>query len=173
MTQEEYILYCKKCGTEKLTDLIEYLYKYIVDKNIQIKLIENENEQLNLENLKLNKENIDLSEEYEKYKKIDNNSTFVNVDNNITHNNFNINMMLDYMKEVQQSVSSTEFMDGLVLDQLDFSDGNLGKNINYDNYDFSEFSDFSLSKNNKSESVSNDNLPRNVDIQKKNKSKKN
>ena len=173
MTQEEYILYCKKCGTEKLTDLIEYLYKYIVDKNIQIKLIENENEQLNLENLKLNKENIDLSEEYEKYKKIDNNSTFVNVDNNITHNNFNINMMLDYMKEVQQSVSSTEFMDGLILDQLDFSDGNLDKNINYDNYAFSEFSDFSLSKNNKSECVSNDNLPRNIDIQKKNKSKKN
>ena len=149
ITQEEYANYCKDNSVTKLTDLIEYLYKYIIDKNIQIKLIENENEELNLENLKLNKENIDISEEYEKIKKIDSNSTFVNVDNNISHNNININMMMDYMKEVQKSVSSTEFMDGSILDQLDFSDGNLNKNnnFNFDSFDLPELSENSFDKN--------------------------
>ena len=149
ITQEEYANYCKDNSISKLTDLIEYLYKYIIDKNIQIKLIENENEELNLENLKLNKENIDISEEYEKIKKIDSNSTFVNVDNNISHNNININMMMDYMKEVQKSVSSTEFVDDLILDQLDFSDGNINKNnnFNFDSFDLPELSENSFDNN--------------------------
>ena len=157
ITQEEYANYCKDNSISKLTDLIEYLYKYVIDKNIQIKLIENENEELNLENLKLNKENIDLSEEYEKIKKNDNNSTFVNVDNNISHNNININMMMDYMKEVQKSVSSTDFMDGLIFDQLDFSDGNINKNNNFhiDSFDLPELSENSYFDKNymKSQSV--------------------
>ena len=157
ITQEEYANYCKDNSISKLTDLIEYLYKYVIDKNIQIKLIENENEELNLENLKLNKENIDLSEEYEKIKKNDNNSIFVNVDNNISHNNININMMMDYMKEVQKSVSSTDFMDGLIFDQLDFSDGNINKNNNFhiDSFDLPELSENSYFDKNymKSQSV--------------------
>ena len=140
MSQEEYVNYCKNKKTQKLTDVIEYLYKYLIDKNLQIKLMDEENEQLNIENLRLNKENIELCEECDRVKKIDGNSTFVNVDNNITHNNININMMLDYMKEVKQTITSSEFVDGIVLDQLDFSsdfinnlNNNNNNNVNLEN----------------------------------------
>ena len=51
----------------------------------------------------------------------DDNSTFVNIDNNITNNNININMMMDYMKEVKQSISSSEFRDGMIIDQFDIN----------------------------------------------------
>jgi hypothetical protein len=137
MSQEEYVNYCKNKKTQKLTDVIEYLYKYLIDKNLQIKLMDEENEQLNIENLRLNKENIELSEECEKIKKIDGNSTFVNVDNNITHNNININMMLDYMKEVKQTITSSEFVDGIALEQLDFSSDFINaNNNNVDNINF-------------------------------------
>ncbi len=137
MSQEEYVNYCKNKKTQKLTDVIEYLYKYLIDKNLQIKLMDEENEQLNIENLRLNKENIELSEECEKIKKIDGNSTFVNVDNNITHNNININMMLDYMKEVKQTITSSEFVDGMALEQLDFSSDFINaNNNNVDNINF-------------------------------------
>ncbi len=133
MSQEEYVNYCKNKKTQKLTDVIEYLYKYLIDKNLQIKLMDEENEQLNIENLRLNKENIELCEECDRVKKIDGNSTFVNVDNNITHNNININMMLDYMKEVKQTITSSEFVDGIVLDQLDFSSDFINNNNNNNN----------------------------------------
>jgi hypothetical protein len=136
MSQEEYVNYCKNKKTQKLTDVIEYLYKYLIDKNLQIKLMDEENEHLNIENLRLNKENIELCEECDRVKKIDGNSTFVNVDNNITHNNININMMLDYMKEVKQTITSSEFVDGIVLDQLDFSSdfiNNNNNNLNLEN----------------------------------------
>ena len=139
--------------TSKLTNAIEYLYKILIDKNIQIKLLSLENEALNEENIRLNKINIEMESiinynhlnninkhnvspnikkehkeiyKKEKNKKINRNniffdnyknkflneskskfnnnsssknelqSTFVNVDNNITHTNININMMMDY-----------------------------------------------------------------------------
>ena len=126
MTQEEYINYCNNKNTSKLTDVIEYLYKYVIDKNLQIKLLTEENDYLNSENLKLNRINLELVDEFGKKKILkDNNSTFVNVDNNL-NNNLNINMMMDYMKEVKQSVTSSEFREGMTLDQFDMiSDVNI------------------------------------------------
>jgi len=155
MTQEEFLKFCGMKITSKLTNAIEYMYKILVDKNIQIKLLTKENETLNEENIRLNKINIQMEtmvDYYEKSKKenknknndsndfiniyekiinedlkqnknnkniksntffeeekfknnkIFNNSssqnklqkTYVNVDNNITHTNININMMMDY-----------------------------------------------------------------------------
>ena len=127
MTQEEYINYCNNKNTIKLTDVIEYLYKYVIDKNLQIKLLTEENDYLNSENLKLNRINLELVDEFGKKNKLkDNNSTFVNIDNNNLNNNLNINMMMDYMKEVKQSVTSSEFREGITLDQFDMiSDVNI------------------------------------------------
>ena len=95
-----------------------------IDKNIQIKLLSEENNYLNSENLNLNKLNLELQEQYEKKSKNtlkDDNSTFVNIDNNISNNNLNINMMMDYMKEVKQSMTSSEFRDGMIIDQFDIN----------------------------------------------------
>ena len=124
MTQEEYVNFCNNKLTIRLTDIIEYLYKFLIDKNIQIKLLSEENNYLNSENLNLNKLYLELQEQFEKKGKNtikDDNSTFVNVDNNITNNNININMMMDYMKEVKQSMTSSEFRDGMIIDQFDIN----------------------------------------------------
>ena len=39
MTQEEFLRFCGMKVTSKLTNAIEYLYKILIDKNIQIKLL--------------------------------------------------------------------------------------------------------------------------------------
>ena len=151
MTQEEFLKYCGNKFTNKLTNAIEYMYKILVDKNIQIKLITKENETLNEENIRLNKINIQMENMvyyYEKNKSYNKNNnkyndlfeniiddninrnknnkriksntfygenkfkdkikfnnsssqnqlqkTYVNVGNNISHTNININMMMDY-----------------------------------------------------------------------------
>ena len=174
MSQEEYVNYCKNKKTQKLTDVIEYLYKYLIDKNLQIKLMDEENEHLNIENLRLNKENIELCEECEKIKKNDGNSTFVNVDNNITHNNININMMLDYMKEVKQTITSSDFVDGIVLDQLDFSsdfinnnnNNNINNNFNLENNFNNSCKEFKKNNINK-RSISENKIPFKKNLKKK------
>ena len=56
-------------------------------------------------------------------KKKKNQKTFVNVDNNITHTNININMMMDYHKKNDDlnnktSITSSEFKEGLILNEL-------------------------------------------------------
>ena len=61
-------------------------------------------------------------------------STFVNVDNNITHTNININMMMDYehINDINKnSVTSSEFRDGLLLNDLNnINNNNISKTIN-------------------------------------------
>ena len=156
MTQEEFLKFCGMKITNKLTNALEYMYKILVDKNIQIKLLTKENETLNEENIRLNKINIQMETMVDYYEKSNNDNknknnndnndfiniyenifnenlnknknnkniksntffeedkftnnkifnnsssqnksqkTYVNVDNNITHTNININMMMDY-----------------------------------------------------------------------------
>lgn len=61
--------------TKKLIEAIEILNKQIIEKNIQIRLINNENDNLNQKNSLLNKENIALAQKLfilkEKYEKDD------------------------------------------------------------------------------------------------------
>ena len=176
MTQEEFLRFCGMKITNKLTNAIEYLYKILIDKNIQIKLLSQENETVNEENIRLNKINIEMESIIDDYQKNKRNmninnifnikdnkeklkkdkikkrnnsffddyknkflnesnknkfntsstqnelqSTFVNVDNNITHTNININMMMDYdrIQDINKnSVTSSEFRDGLLLNDL-------------------------------------------------------
>lgn len=134
LSQEEYVRYCKNKQMMKLTDVIEYLYKLIIDKNIQIKLLTEENDCLNIENLNLNKINIEISEEIEilksnkdsgeystsnfshRKKNDRDNSTFVNVDEK-TRDNF----IFTYITQVKESISSSEFREGMILDQFDLA----------------------------------------------------
>ena len=189
MTQEEFLRFCGMKITNKLTNAIEYLYKILIDKNIQIKLLTQENETLNEENIRLNKINIEMESLIEYYQSNKNNrssisiekvnkekinndknritrnnsffgdyknkflkeskknkfnnsssqnelqSTFVNVDNNITHTNININMMMDYdhLGDINKnSITSSEFRDGLLLNDLN-NNYNNNKNKNHIN----------------------------------------
>ena len=145
MTQEEFLKFCGMKITNKLTNAIEYLYKILIDKNIQIKLLMKENETLNEENIRLNKINIQMEtlvDYYEKNNNIKNENenifnknknnkiiksntffddskirdktiisplknkqqkTYVNVGNNITHTNININMLMDYENKLYEN----------------------------------------------------------------------
>ena len=69
MTQEEFLKFCGMKITNKLTNAIEYMYKILVDKNIQIKLLTKENETLNEENIRLNKINIQMETLVDFYEK--------------------------------------------------------------------------------------------------------
>ena len=131
MSQEEFLKYCTNKQFTQLTDVIEYLYKLLLDKNIQIKLLTEENDSLNLENLKISKKLLELSEGIERLVngKVDmkgksllgDGSTIVNVSNSNADDNdgVNMNIALDYLKEVKQSITSSEFQEGMILDQFD------------------------------------------------------
>ena len=148
MTQEEFLKFCGMKITNKLTNAIEYLYKILIDKNIQIKLLMKENETLNEENIRLNKINIQMETLFDYYEKNNKNNniknenenifnknknnkiiksntffddskirdktiisplknkqqkTYVNVGNNITHTNININMLMDYENKLNEN----------------------------------------------------------------------
>jgi hypothetical protein len=130
MTQDEYVKYCNNKITCKLTDVIEYLYKLLLDKNIQIKLLMEENEELTTENLKLNKINLHLGDEMDKIQKsnINNNedgSTFVNTGYLSLLNANNNNVFNDYdnkdFKLSKQSLTSSEFREGMIMDQFELN----------------------------------------------------
>ena len=91
MTQEEFLRFCGMKVTSKLTNAIEYLYKILIDKNIQIKLLMKENDTLNEENIRLNKINIHMETMVNYYEKNNKNSKDDNNDMNIHENTFNKN----------------------------------------------------------------------------------
>lgn len=145
LTQDQYIKFCNDKHVSQLTDVIEYLYKLIIDKNIQIKLVNEENDCINLENLKLNKKILELGEKIESLETNNcskntkgghDNSTFVNLDTSINHinDNINLNIMMDYLKEVKQSITSSEFQEGMILDQFDLV-SEMSKENGKSNYD--------------------------------------
>ena len=129
LTQEEYLNYCASKKTSKLTDAIEFLYKIIVEKNIQISLLTNDNDCINSENIKLNKLNIELTEELAKIKnrntlnsinkslinKTDtkDSSVFVNSDINEVFQRYPKLAIGDF------SLTSSEFREGMIVDQFE------------------------------------------------------
>ena len=160
MTQEEFLKFCGMKITNKLTNAIEYLYKILIDKNIQIKLLMKENETLNEENIRLNKINIQMETLVDYYEKNNKNNniknenenifnknknnkiiksntffddskirdktiisplknkqqkTYVNVGNNITHTNININMLMDY----ENKLNENKFKSGYIYNSND------------------------------------------------------
>jgi hypothetical protein len=69
LTPEELDRLSKNKAFARLIEAIEMLSKLLIDKNLCIRLLEQENENLNLKNNNLNKENITLFQQNLEFKK--------------------------------------------------------------------------------------------------------
>ena len=147
MTQEEFLKFCGMKMTNKLTNAIEYLYKILIDKNIQIKLLTKENETLNEENIRLNKINIQMETLVDYYEKN-------NKSNNIkdkSENNLNQNKKNKIIK------SNTFFDDNNIKDKIIINSEskdkpqktyvNVGNNINHTNININMLMDYENKSN--------------------------
>ena len=93
VTPNEFENMSKNNKFSKLTDIIEIMYKFLIDKTKTINILEAENENLNQENFELNKKNMELL----KNKNIEENLVNSNT-NKITIKNVNINTLSNYQK---------------------------------------------------------------------------
>ena len=104
LKEENFSQMCKNPKNSKLTDIIEFMYKLLIEKTKTINLLECENENLNQENFELNKKNMELI-------KIQNNnegdnSNIMNNNNKITIKNVNINTLSNYQKIFNNNLSN-------------------------------------------------------------------
>ena len=90
----------------KLTDVIEFMYKLIVEKNMCINLLELENENLNTKNYQLNKENMELTAESKK--KTGLGDSMINNTSQITINNVSINTLNRYKQNRKESINNND-----------------------------------------------------------------
>lgn len=144
MTQDEYSKFCDNKRYAKLTDAIEYLYKVVVDKNIQIGFLTEENDCINADNIKLNRINIELNNDIKLIKSSTNithahinNSSIINKDStdpgsnllatlknpNEKESSIYVNKDAEEMnmkKYIMDSITSSEFREGMYLDAFDF-----------------------------------------------------
>jgi hypothetical protein len=130
---ETYILLSSNKIYSKLTDTIELMFKLVTDKNMTIKILEIENENLNEKNIQLNEENMLILKK--------NNDSMLNNSSKITINNLNINSLKAYQKVLNKndssSNSSKEDTDSVIhmkktqnLNKKNFIDRNLSKSYN-------------------------------------------
>ena len=91
ISNEAYILLSSNRLYSKLTDAIELMFKLVIDKNMTIKILETENENLNKKNSELNDENMSILSKI-------NNDSMLNNTSKITINNLNINSLRAYKK---------------------------------------------------------------------------
>ena len=107
---ETYILLSSNKLYSKLTDTIELMFKLVTDKNMTIKILEIENENLNEKNAELNEENMSILSKK-------NNESMINNTSKITINNLNINSLRAYknfLKKNESTVSSEEDTNSIV-----------------------------------------------------------
>ncbi len=91
LSKSEFQKMTKMKNFSKLTDAVEMIFGFLVDKNSMIKILKVEIENLTNKNFLLNKENIILSYELKKMKNVNNN----NIINNNNNNNNNINNIIN------------------------------------------------------------------------------
>ena len=110
LTIESYLLLCSNKMNSKLIDTIELMFKLISEKNMTIRILEMENENLNEKNTQLNEENISILSKK-------NNESMANNTSKITINNLNINSLNAYKNILNknESVSSKEERDSIIL----------------------------------------------------------
>ena len=84
LSVEAYLLLSSNKMNTKLIDIIELMFKLISEKNMTIRILEIENENLNEKNVQLNEENISILSKK-------NNESMANNTSKITINNLNIN----------------------------------------------------------------------------------
>ncbi len=107
---ETYMLLSSNKIYSKLTDTIELMFRLIIDKNMTIKILEIENENLNEKNAELNEENMSILSKK-------NNESMINNTSKITINNLNINSLRDYknfLKKNESTISSKEDTNSIV-----------------------------------------------------------
>ena len=94
----------------KLTDAVEMIFGFLVDKNSMIKILKVEIENLTNKNFLLNKENIILSYELKKMKNVNNN----NIINNNNNNNNNINNIINNKNNKNNNINNINNIDNII-----------------------------------------------------------
>ena len=113
ITMKEFEKMTKMKHFSRLTDVIEILFKTVIDKNLTLNLIEIQNQNLTTKNFELNKENMSLTSEIEKLKLelsnsnkntnyITNDDTLSNNTSQITQNKTNMAYVVNYQKLLEQ-----------------------------------------------------------------------
>ena len=113
ITMKEFEKMTKTKHFSRLTDVIEILFKTVIDKNLTLNLIEIQNQNLTTKNFELNKENMSLTSEIEKLKLelsnsnkntnyITNDDTLSNNTSQITQNKTNMAYVVNYQKLLEQ-----------------------------------------------------------------------
>ena len=173
MTQEEFLKYCGNKFTNKLTNAIEYMYKILVDKNIQIKLITKENETLNEENIRLNKINIQMENivyYYEKNKSYNKNNNKYNdlfeniIDNNLNRNKNNKRIKSNTFYEENKFKDKIKFNNSSSQNQLQKTYVNVGNNISHTNININMLMDYN--NKNSSKNLKLDKMNENINASK-------
>ena len=110
LTIENYLILSSNKMNAKLIDTIELMFKLITDKNMTIRILEIENENLNEKNTQLNEENISILSKK-------NNESMANNTSKITINNLNINSLNAYKNILNknESVSSKEETGSIIV----------------------------------------------------------
>jgi len=177
MTQEEFLKYCGNKFTNKLTNAIEYMYKILVDKNIQIKLITKENETLNEENIRLNKINIQMENMvyyYEKNKSYNKNNNKYNdlfeniIDDNLNRNKNNKRIKSNTFYEENKFKDKIKFNNSSSQNQLQKTYVNVGNNISHTNININMLMDYN--NKNSSKNLKLDKMNENINASKELKS---
>ena len=134
LSHSEFEKMSKNPQFSKLTDVIEIMFKIIIDKTKTINIMEVEMENLTQENFELNKKNMELL----KNKNIEEN--LLNSTNKITIKNVNINTLSNYQKilnnnnlNIQEDLNKIFTMNTTEPDFLKNSDVNKNKEINKNN----------------------------------------
>ena len=125
----------------KLTDAIEMIFGFLVDKNSTIKILQNENENLTNKNFILNKENMTLTFEIKKLKNelnIKNNENdFETLSNNISqitiNREKNFDALINYQKLLEKQKEDDELQKN--IDELNLSCSSKMNNDTSDNYE--------------------------------------
>ena len=125
---------------KKICDIIEYLFKTLIEKNRQLSLVFKENESLNQANIKINKRNIELTTKLGEFafnnihssKSV--NSTIVPSYNNDSYIKSSSNALYDKFNNTNESVTSSEFNNGIVLDLFELESEMSTKNNTKVNY---------------------------------------
>ena len=150
LTKTEFDKMTKNEKYYKLTDVIEFLYKLLIDKNITNRLLENENADLINKNFNLNKENMQLQSELKNFKKIEDKSEDGSININksdismISNNNMLNKSLINYQKLLQQQKENDEFQfskDNMNLESSTSTCKNkITENNNLDDLNSSNFS---------------------------------
>ena len=107
LSVEAYLLLSSNKMNTKLIDIIELMFKLISEKNMTIRILEIENENLNEKNTQLNEENISILSKK-------NNESMANNTSKITINNLNINSLNAY-KNILNKNESKEETDSIIV----------------------------------------------------------